>query len=133
MIETRALTLEEADNLTDNYLECISSAFDAMTTVQEAAVDLTEKLVNGGPFTFGTRRYGGFNNVLHMMSPYTKMLPTYLKRRKKGLVNDDLPQEMIKEMEMIVREAQDWRIMFNEAVKDYKEKWNYYRILSKIG
>lgn len=133
MTEYQALTLEEAQKLINNYTERINIAFDAMCKVQDAAADLVDKIVyGGGNFAFGTRRYTGFNNVLHMMSPYTKMLPAYLKQRKKGLIKDDIPQEMINEMEMIVTEAQDWRIMFNVSVKDYKETWNDYRILSKI-
>ena len=60
------------------------------------------------------------------------MLPRYLKQRKKGLVQDDIPQEMINEMEMIVREAQDWRLMFNAEVKQYKKTWNDYRMLSRM-
>lgn len=39
---------------------------------------------------------------------------------------------MINEIEMIVSEAQDWRVMFNAAVKHYKETWNDYRMLSKM-
>ena len=35
-------------------------------------------------------------------------------------------------MEMIASEAQDWRVMFNAAVKQYKEAWNDYRMLSKM-
>ncbi len=67
-----------------------------------------------------------------MMSPYTKTLPEYLKQRKKGLIKDDIPQEIISEMEMIASEAQDWRLMFKAAVKQYKETWNDYRMMSKM-
>jgi len=126
------LPLEEANQLVDKYIACISSAFDALTEVQDAAMDLTDKIISGKIFPFGTRHYTGFNNVLHMMSPYTKMLPAYLKQRKKGLIKDDIPQEIIYEMEMIASEAQDWRVMFNAAVKQYKETWNDYRMLSKM-
>lgn len=132
MKEYQALTLEEAQKLINNYQERINSAFDAMSKVQDAAMDLTDKIIYGKIFPFGTRRYGGFNIVLHMMSPYTKLIPIYLKQRKKGLIKDDIPPEMINEMEMIASEAQDWRVMFNEAVKQYKETWNDYRMLSKM-
>ena len=54
------------------------------------------------------------------------------KVKEKGLIKDDIPQKIIKEMEMIASEAQDWRVMFNAAVKQYKETWNDYRMLSKM-
>lgn len=92
MAEYQDLTLEEANKLIDNYSECINSAFDALTKVQDADMDLTDKLVYGTPLPFGTHHYTGFNNVLHMMNPYTKMLPAYMKQRKKGLIKDDIPQ-----------------------------------------
>ncbi|MGO4865378.1 hypothetical protein [Ligilactobacillus ruminis] len=60
------------------------------------------------------------------MSPYTKWIPAYLKKMKKGEV-PELPRKMVSELENIVKEVGDWKKMFNAAVKDYKENSGLYK------
>ena len=46
MKEYRELSLEEANKLIDNYSECINCAFDAFTKVQDADMDLIDRILN---------------------------------------------------------------------------------------
>ena len=61
-----------------------------------------------------------------MMSPYTKWIPAYFRKMKKGEV-PELPQKMVSELEDITKEAGDWKKMFNAAVRKYKELRELYK------
>lgn len=38
-----------------------------------------------------------------------------------------MPQKMVSELENIVKEAGDWKKMFNAAVRDYRERRGLYK------
>lgn len=120
-----ALTIEDITKLIEGYNERIGYAFDALTKVQDASMTLTSYLTEHMPMK-SNWRISGFQNVSRMMSPYTKWIPAYLRKMKKGDV-PELPQKMVSELENIVKEAGDWKKMFNAAVRDYKEHRGLYK------
>lgn len=71
-------------------------------------------------------RICGFQNVSRMMSSYTKWIPTYLRKMKHGEV-PELPQKMVSELENIIKEAGDWKKMFNATVREYNKLRELYK------
>lgn len=96
-----ALTIEDIRKLIDHYEECIEYAFDSFTKVQDASMELTDYLTEHTPLT-GNWRLRGFQNVSRTMSPYTKWIPVYHRKMKKGEI-PELPQKMVSELENIVK------------------------------
>lgn len=120
-----ALTPEDITKLIDGYEERIEYAFGALTKVQDASRALTEYFTEHMPLG-SDWRISGFNNVSRMMSPYTKWIPAHLRKMKHGEV-PELPLEMVNELEDIIKEAGDWKEMFNAEVRDYKELRGLYK------
>lgn len=118
-MNAEALTVEDISKLIGRYEEPIECAFDTFTKVKDASMTLTAYLTEHTPMK-SNWRISGFQNVSRMMSPYTKWIPAYLRKMKKGEV-PELPQKMVSELENIVKEAGDWKKMFNAVVRDYKE------------
>ncbi len=124
-MNAEALTVEDISKLIECYEERIEYAFDAFTKVQDASMTLTAYLIDHTPMN-SNWRISGFQNVSRMMSPYTKWIPAYFRKMKKGEV-PELPQKMVSELENIVKEAGNWKKMFNAAVKEYKESRGLYK------
>lgn len=124
-MNAEALTVEDISKLIGRYEESIECAFDAFTKVQDASMTLNAYLTEHMSMKFNWR-ISGFQNVSRMMSPYIKWIPAYFRKMKKGEV-PELPQKMVSELENIVKEAGDWKKMFNAAVKDYKERRGLYK------
>lgn len=124
-MNAEALTVEDISKLIECYEERIECAFDAFTKVQDASMSLTAYLIDHTPMN-SNWRISGFQNVSRMMSPYTKWIPAYFRKMKKGEV-PELPPEVVIKLEDITKEAGDWKKMFNAAVKDYKESRGLYK------
>ena len=126
-MNAEALTVEDISKLIGRYEERIECAFDTFTKVKDASMTLTAYLTEHTPMK-SNWRISGFQNVSRMMSPYTKWIPAYLRKMKKGEV-PELPQKMVSELENNVKEAGDGKKMFNAAVRDYKESRRLYKQL----
>ncbi len=72
-------------------------------------------------------RIRGFQNVSRMMNPYTKWIPTYLRKMMKHSEVPELPPKMVSELEDIIKEAGDWKKMFNTTVREYKQLRELYK------
>lgn len=126
-MEADALTIEDISKLIERYKECIEHTFGASTIVQDVSMALTDYLTEHTPMD-SDWKISGFQNVSRMMSPYTKWIPTYLKKMKHGEV-PELSQKMVSELEDIIKEAGDWKKMFIAAVREYKELRELYKQL----
>lgn len=124
-MNAEALTVEDISKLIECYEERIECAFDAFTKVQDASMTLTAYLIDHTAMN-SNWRISGFQNVSRMMSPYTKWIPNYLKKMKHGEV-PELPPEVVIKLEDIIKEAGDWKKMFNAVVRDYKELRGLYK------
>ena len=120
-----ALTIEDITRLIEGYNERINSAFGALEEVGDASMALTDYLTEHTPMG-SNWRISGFQNVSRMMSPYTKWIPAYLRKMKKGEVSELLP-EMVNELEDIIKEAGCWKNMFSAAVRNHKELRGLYK------
>ncbi len=124
-MNAEALTVEDISKLIECYEERIECAFDAFTKVQDVSMTLTAYLIDHTPMN-SNWRISGFQNVSRMMSPYTKRIPAYFRKMKKGEV-PELPPKVVIKLEDITKEAGDWKKMFNAAVREYKELRELYK------